>query len=86
MKIELPIPEYKKEEGIESYWENGFEIGVSNLNNEIVISSNKQGLISLAIQLLTLAQDTVPIGSHFHYDEHNSLESGSSNLVIEKRA
>ena len=38
MKIEVDIPEYKKEEGIESYWENGFEIGVSNLNNEMVIS------------------------------------------------
>jgi len=38
MKIEVDIPEYKKEEGLESCWENGFEIGVKNLNNEMVIS------------------------------------------------
>jgi hypothetical protein len=42
-------------------------------------------LISLAIHLLTLAQENVPVGSHCHFDEHNSLEHGSKELIIEKK-
>lgn len=84
MVIMLEIPEYDKTEGLKSHWEYGFEITVNESKNNILISANKAGLISLAIQLLTLAQDTVPPGVHIHYDEHNSLENGSKELVIEK--
>ncbi len=48
------------------------------------LSANKAGLTSLAIQLLTLAQDNVPAGCHIHYDKFNSLEDGSIELVIQK--
>ncbi|HEY9003278.1 MAG TPA: hypothetical protein VIM89_18120 [Mucilaginibacter sp.] len=84
MIITLEIPEYNKEDGLKIDWENDFEIRVKESDKDVLIRSNKAGLISLAIQFLTLAQDTVPVGCHIHYDQNNSLESGSKELIIEK--
>jgi len=49
---------------------------------ETVIKANREGLISLAKILLTLAQENVPSGSHIHLDEYSFLESGSSEMII----
>jgi hypothetical protein len=84
MEIKIEVSPYDEKEGIKYLWENGFEISVSNINNETVIMANKAGLLSLANHLLTLAQDGVPINSHLHYDHYNSLEEGSKELVIQK--
>ena len=62
-------------------WVDGFEIHVSIDTGEAVISANKEGLLSLAQQLTALAEESV--GSHIHYDENNSLEEGSTELIIE---
>ena len=48
----------------------------------MVISANKEGLLSLAAQLTALAE-ALP-GSHIHYDVFNSLEEGSAEMIIEK--
>ena len=53
-------------------WMDGFKISVNTDNQEVIISANKEGLLSLASQLKTLAEG-VP-GDHIHYDEYNSLE------------
>lgn len=84
MEIKLDIPRYSQTTGLEYNWENGFEIVVKNLPNAVVISANKAGLLSLANHLLNLAQDEVPKGHHMHFDEVNSLEEGSLNLIVEK--
>jgi hypothetical protein len=84
MEIKVEIAEYSAAEGIQYNWESGFKIHVENSDNEILIKANKAGLTSLAIQLLSLAQNTVPIGTHLHYDEYNSLEKGSTPLVIQR--
>ena len=64
-------------------WEDGYTIKVSkNDENSVLISANKEGLLSLARQLMALADEGT--GSHIHYDEYNSLEDGSAELVIEK--
>ncbi len=84
MKIEINVPKYMPEEGLQLDWENNFSIKVSKDNNEVTIKANCAGLISLARHLLTLAQQDVPNGSHIHLDENNSLEDGSIDLVIEK--
>ena len=47
-----------------------------------VISANREGLLSLAGQLKALAEG-MP-GEHIHYDESNALETGSSEMIIEK--
>ncbi|MBO4607362.1 MAG: hypothetical protein J5682_05635 [Prevotella sp.] len=68
---------------MEIEWEDGFaiKVGVDDDKN-VVISANKEGLLSLARQLNALANEA--IGSHYHYDMYNSLEEGSSELIIEK--
>lgn len=69
---------------MEIKWQDGFSIKVTVDNeNQVVISANKEGLLSLATQLKDLADED--IGSHIHYDEYNSLEEGSTELIIEKK-
>ena len=63
-------------------WINGFEIHVNIVNNEVVLSANRERLLSLAGQLTLLAE--AEPGSHIHYDENNSLEEGSSDMIIER--
>ena len=63
-------------------WVEGFEIRVHSDSNSAVLSANREGLISLAQQLLALAEEAP--GSHVHYDEYNALEDGSVEMIIEK--
>ena len=63
-------------------WIDGYEIKVSVENGAAVISANREGLLSLAAQLTALAN--AEIGAHIHYDAYNSLEDGSTELIIEK--
>ena len=81
----MNIPEYSVESGLQTEWELGFDIETKTNDGTISIIANKAGLISLAKQLLTLAQENVPVGRHLHFDEYNSLEEGSIELVIQKK-
>lgn len=63
-------------------WVDGALIRVRINTGEAVISANKEGLLSLAQQLNALVEE--PAGSHIHYDENNSLEEESAELIIEK--
>lgn len=64
-------------------WEDGFIIKVRvDEGNTVVISANREGLLSLARHLAALADEEV--GSHVHYDECNSLDDGSTQVIIEK--
>ncbi len=84
MEVKLEIPKYSIETGFKSEWEFGFEIEIKSIEGAINLIANKEGLISLAKQLLTLAEDEVPRGYHLHFDENNSLEEGSLELIIKK--
>jgi hypothetical protein len=84
MEIKLEIPEYSTENGLKTDWENGFIIKTKIEHGAINLIANKEGLISLAKQLLYLAQENVPLNHHIHLDEFNSLEEGSVELVIQK--
>ena len=61
-------------------WVDGFEIKAAIESGEIVIYANREGMLSLAKQLTALA-DGAP-GDHIHYDEYNSLENGSTGMII----
>ena len=63
-------------------WIEGFEIRVTSEHKETVITANREGLLSLARQLTVLAGQQP--GSHIHYDQQNSLEEGSSELIVVK--
>lgn len=68
---------------MEINWEDGFTVKVRvEDGGNVVISANKEGLLSLAGQLTVLANEET--GCHIHYDAYNSLEDGSSELIIEK--
>ena len=49
---------------------------------QVVISANREGLLSLAKQMTAMAE--APESSHLHYDENNSLEQGSTELIVER--
>ena len=63
-------------------WEDGFTIKVKVDEGSVVVRANKEGMLSLARQLMALADSDA--GCHIHYDEHNSLEEGSAEMIIEK--
>ena len=63
-------------------WVDGFKTMAVIENSKIVISANREGLLSLAKHLTTLA-DSKP-GDHVHYDEYNSLKEGSAVIIIER--
>ena len=68
---------------MEIKWRDGSEISVSADGDAVSITANREGLLSLAEQLTALAEE-LP-GTHIHYDEYNSLEEGSADMIIEKR-
>ena len=80
-KIELEIPDYNKYIGLQYSWEDGYNISTDLQDNAVVISANKAGLISLAKQMLTLANAPYD-GAHFHYDDYGCLEEGSLEIII----
>ena len=69
---------------MELKWEEGFSIQVSAEKNTVTLRLNRAGLLSLAGQLAALAEEKP--GSHVHYDEYNSLETGSAELIVEHMA
>jgi len=62
-------------------WKDDYCIKVRVEGRAVVISANKNGLLSLAAQLTSLAE--AQPGSHIYYDEFNSLEEGSAEMIIE---
>ena len=65
---------------MELKWTDGFKIAVNIENDTAVIEANKEGLLSLAGHLTTLAEQEP--GCHFHLDKYNSLEDNSAELII----
>lgn len=86
MKYTIEILEYNPSDGFRLEWESGFEISTKvDDAGTIIISANSQGLTSLAKHLLLLAQSSIPSGYHIHLDGSNSLDEGSSELVLERK-
>ena len=67
---------------MEINWKDGFKISVKCDGGAITLSANKEGMLSLANHLIALAGESP--GAHVHYDENNSLEENSMELIIEK--
>ena len=84
MDMEIVVPEYNVNTGLRLCWCDGYSVKISTNDNEVIISANREGLLSLANHLLNLAQTEVSCGTHIHLDEYNSLEDGSLDLIIEK--
>lgn len=63
-------------------WADGFTISTRISAGAITISANREGLLSLANYLMELAEEAP--GGHIHLDAYNSLEEGSTELIIER--
>ncbi|OLT31157.1 hypothetical protein BJF79_08895 [Actinomadura sp. CNU-125] len=64
-------------------WDDGYEISVGVEAGEVVVAANREGLISLARHLLTLAQEGVSPGAHVHLTAGQEIDS-SSDLILER--
>lgn len=84
MKKNIITSSYTKENGFKFNWIDGFEIETEVIADKIYLKGNKEGLKSLAGILLGLAEEDVPNNYHVHLDSLNSLEDGSTEIVIEK--
>lgn len=84
MKYEIEVPSYSNRTGFKFDWQYGFTIDARITDNTVVIKANKEGLVSLARHLLSMSQEGIPSGYHFHLDETNSLEDGSCEIIVEK--
>jgi hypothetical protein len=83
MNLQIHIPDF--EGYLQLEWEPDYKISAKKgLGENIIISANAPGLISLARHLLSLTQPSVESGHHYHFDDSNSLETGSIELIIEK--
>lgn len=67
---------------MEFRWVEGFKINVTIEGDAVLISANKEGLLSLANHMTSLAQ--ADLRDHIHLDEYNSLEDHSAELIIER--
>ena len=84
MQVTVNVPNYDPKSGMVFKWEDDFQISCNVENGGIKISANKEGLLSLANHLLNLAQESVSAKHHIHLDEYNSLNEGSTELIIQK--
>ena len=67
---------------MEIHWKDGFKIKVEIQGDGAVLSANREGLLSLAGIMASLADECA--GDHIHLDENNSLEDGSDEIIIVK--
>jgi hypothetical protein len=84
MELKIAVPDYLPERSLRMEWEPGAIIETRIDDGATVIRANQEGLVSFARLFLTLANEQVPSGSHWHLDESNSLEEGSTELIVEK--
>lgn len=82
--LQIDLPDYDPGVGLIFPIVPGGLIEAAKQSQEFVIRANPNGLKLIAFQLLTLAQDGVPEGSHLHFDPGAALEDGSSRFVVER--
>ena len=83
MNVKVEIPDYDGN-GLDVIWEPGSKFIVDVFQNEIMISANREGLLSFAKQLLYMAYNSLPDYSHIHYDTCFEGADSSYSLVFQK--
>lgn len=83
---DIEVPAYGPESHLRFAWDDGFQISIDRTSSEVTIMANAAGLVSLARHCLTLAQQSVPPGSHIHLTDAVELKAGSGDLIIDKTA
>lgn len=83
MNINLSIPDYDGN-AIDVIWDQNASYTIKLDERSVLLTANKQGLVSLAKQMLYMAYNDLPCGSHVHFDSFfiNNLDS-MYELIIE---
>lgn len=84
MNLQIEIDEYSAENGLTMEVPGG-KVRMTHLSEDCCsIYGDKDGLTTLAIAMLTVAQNIGKAhpGAHIHVDEHQLLDAGSSSFVI----
>ena len=84
MEVILTLPDFEPDRVFEFLWADDFQIKVSLGATNVVIECKKEGLVSLATHLLTLAQDDFEDGFALNYTVLDALEEGSIDLTFVK--
>lgn len=79
----MTLVKYHPTRGLRLECEAGARISVGASDSDRHIVANREGLVTLARHLLTMAQDGTPHGIHLHLDQWNGLEDASAELTIE---
>lgn len=83
MNINLIIPNYDGN-ALDVIWGENAHYSIHTYENQVVLSANKDGLISLAKQMLYMAYNDLPYGSHVHFDSFfTKSENNANDLIIE---
>ena len=80
----IKIPKYHPKDGLTLSWDPGFVINIKQEDGVVILQANNAGLRSLAKHLISISNEDVPEYVHIHFDDSNSLELGSQELIIEK--
>jgi hypothetical protein len=76
--------EYDQNKGVTYETDEKMIVKITIEGEVCTLSSNREGLLSLAKSFIKLADDNVPIGCHYHLDHPVFMEEGSSELIVEK--
>ncbi len=81
MIVKIDLPDYD-ENGIDIIWEEGSRYHIMVSKETVEITANKNALISIAKQMLYLAYNDLPSGSHVHLDSFFTGQQQDVELTI----
>ena len=82
MKAMIELPDYDGN-ALDVTWAADAKCSISVYDNMILLKADADGLISLAKQMLYMAYNKLPAGSHVHYDDY-FLSGSQYELILEK--
>jgi hypothetical protein len=86
MKITVDIVEYDPVEGIEIHFPAGGTVKTHPYENGCTIEGDRDGLITLATALMTIAHNIGKMDpvAHIHVDKFGMLSEESSSFVVQQ--
>jgi len=83
MNLNINVPDYDGN-ALDVIWEQHAHYSIKVDENNIILAANKEGLISLAKQMIYMAYNDLPRGSHVHFDSFFTQKKDDDNeLIIE---
>lgn len=84
MKINIELPDYDGN-AVDVIWGENAKYNLKICDNTVILSANKEGLISLAKQMLYFAHNDLMKGDHVHLDGFfTKMDNIEYELIIEK--